>query len=103
MAEYLTLCPAGPILHTFVQNFILQPTGNSKWRHIRQICGAIVPNMPLKFRDPRLNLSWEILSEAVGGGIFDGFQDNFRPEVTSDVVSSVVVDPTGMKVRVKFV
>ena len=28
--------------------------------------------------------------------------NNFRPEVHSDVISGVLVDPTGMKVRVKF-
>ena len=44
-------------------------------------------------------------SEAVGGVIFDRFSnvDNFRPEVDSDVISGVViVDPTGVKIRVKF-
>ena len=28
--------------------------------------------------------------------------DNFRPEVHSDVISGVVVDPTGVKVRAKL-
>ena len=28
--------------------------------------------------------------------------DNFRREVHGDVISSVIVDPTGVKVRVKF-
>ena len=28
--------------------------------------------------------------------------DNFRPEVPSDIISGVVVDPAGVKVRVKF-
>ena len=43
-------------------------------------------------------------SEAVGCGIFGPFSndDNFRPEVYSDVMSSVVVDLTGVKVRVKY-
>ena len=43
-------------------------------------------------------------SEAVVCGIFDRFSnvDNFRPEEDSDVISGVVVDPTGMKVCVKF-
>ena len=30
------------------------------------------------------------------------FQDNFRPEVVSDVISGVVVESTGMKVNVQF-
>ena len=39
------------------------------------------------------------------GVILDHFSnvDNFRPEVHSDVISGVIVDPTGVKVRVKFV
>ena len=43
--------------------------------------------------------------EAVACSIFDRFLnvDNFRPEVYSDVISGVVVDPTGVKkVGVKF-
>ena len=28
--------------------------------------------------------------------------DNFRPEAASDVISGVAVEPTGVKVRVKF-
>ena len=58
---------------------------------------------PVKYRDPRLNLSREIPHIGVGGDIFDGyFQDKFLPEVVSDVTSGVVVDPSGVKVRVKF-
>ena len=43
--------------------------------------------------------------KAVGGGIFDPFSnvDNFRPDIFSDVMSGVVIEPTGLKVRVKFV
>ena len=64
---------------------------------------SIVPNKPVKFREPRLNRSREIPLEAVRCGIFDGFfRVNFRPEVVSDVISSVVLDSNGMKVRVKF-
>ena len=59
------------------------------------------------------------VNKAVGGGIFGqfstrsrrrrlfrrAFQHSFRPEVVnvvSDVISGMVIDPTGMKVRVKF-
>ena len=35
--------------------------------------GPIVPDKPVKFRDPCLNHSREILPEAVGGGIFQFF------------------------------
>ena len=38
--------------------------------------GSIVADKPVKFCHPRLNRSRGILPEAVGGGIFDGFQDN---------------------------
>ena len=43
-------------------------------------------------------------SEVIGCGIFDRFLnvDNFRAEVYTDVMSGVVVDPTGLKVRVKL-
>ena len=45
--------------------------------------------MCVKFHDSR-----NIPSEAAGGGIFDYFRDNFRPEVDTDVI--------GMVERVKF-
>ena len=62
-----------------------------------------VPDKPVKFRDRHLNLSREIQPEAVGVGVSTiFFQDNFRPEVASDVVSDAVVEPTGMKVSLKF-
>ena len=52
--------------------------------------GPIVPDKCMKFRDPRLNRSREILPEAVGGDIFDVFfRDNFRPEVVRDVISGM--------------
>ena len=43
-------------------------------------------------------------SEAVEFSIFDRLLnfDNCQPEVVSDVISGVVVDSTGVKVRVKF-
>ena len=42
--------------------------------------------------------------EAVGGVIFDQFSnvDNFPPEVPSDVISGAFVEPTDVKVHVKF-
>ena len=43
-------------------------------------------------------------SEVVGGVIFGRFTnvDNFRPKTRSDVMSGVLIDPTGLKVHVKF-
>ena len=39
----------------------------------------VVPDKFVKFRDPRLNHSGEILPKAIGGGIFDRFyRDNFQ-------------------------
>ena len=42
--------------------------------------------------------------EAVSGDIFDRLLnfDNCQTEEVSDVISGVIVDPTGMKVRVEF-
>ena len=41
---------------------------------------------------------------AIRGDIFGRFAnfDRYRPEVARDVISGVVVDPTGLKVHVKF-
>ena len=55
----------------------------------------------MKFRDPRLNRSHEIPPEAVMSGRFSNVK-NFRPEVARDVISGVLVDPTGTDVLVKF-
>ena len=46
----------------------------------------------------------QIRPKAVRGVIFGLFSnvDNFRQEVSSDVMSGVVVDPMGVKVCVKF-
>ena len=64
----------------------------------------MVHDKHVKFRYPCLNRSREIPPEAIGGGIFNRFLnfDNCQPEVASDVISNVVVDPLGMDVRVKF-
>ena len=50
------------------------------------------------------NLSRETSPEAVVGVIFGRFSnvDSCRLEVDSDVISSMVVDPTGVTVRVKY-
>ena len=43
--------------------------------------------------------------KAIGGGIFDRFFSNFdncQPEIASDVVSCVIVEPTGIKAHVKL-
>ena len=54
--------------------------------------GPVDLDVPVKFRDHRLNRSREIPPKAVGGSIFNGFfLDNFRLEVVSDVISSVAV------------
>ena len=63
--------------------------------------GPVVPDNHVKFGDPRVNLSREIPFEAVIFGRFSNV-DSFRPEADCDVISLVVVDPTGMKARVKF-
>ena len=57
-------------------------------------------DMPVKFGDSSSNDH----SETVGGGIFNRFVNfnNCQLEVVSDVISGVVVDPTGMKASVNF-
>ena len=63
----------------------------------------IVLEKCVKFRDPCLNCSWEIpteASEAVFSTVF--FCYNCRPEVDNDVISDVAVDNVSMDVRVKF-
>ena len=65
--------------------------------------GPFVLDKHVKFNDPGLNRSRDILPEAVGGGIFDCFfRYNVRPEVDNDVISGVAVDHVGVDVRVKF-
>ena len=63
----------------------------------------VVSDKLVEFRGPCLNRSWEIPREAIGGGTFDVFfRDNFRPEIVSDVISSVAQEWAGMGVPVKF-
>ena len=66
--------------------------------------GPLVPDNRVNFGDPRLNSSREIPPKAVGGGIFDRFvnSDHCKPEVVSDVISGVFVEPRGVKVAVKL-
>ena len=52
-----------------VFNGILQPTGSIYWRHFRNVCGPIMLDKYIKFRDPCSNHSREIPPDAVGGGI----------------------------------
>ena len=49
-----------------------------------------------------LKCSREIEPKAVGGGIFNSFPQNFRPEVDNSVISSVAVDNVSMDIHVKF-
>ena len=65
--------------------------------------GAFALDKLVKLRDPCLNFSREIPPEAVGGGIFDSFHDNFRPEVVSDVISGGAVEHVGVDVHVEYV
>ena len=65
--------------------------------------GPVVSDTRAQFGDPRINLSRDIPPEAICGGIFEGFfRGSFRPEAVSDVVSAAVIDPTCVKVPVKF-
>ena len=63
--------------------------------------GPVVLDKCVKFHDPSLKRSQEILTEAVGGWNFDCFFTyNFRPEADNDVILGVAVDNVGMDVCV---
>ena len=78
------------------------------WSNSDVICGRfvgqVVPDNQVKFGDPHFHLSREIPPEVFWGGIFDRSLnfDHCQPQVCSDVISGEVIDPTGVKVRVKF-
>ena len=58
----------------FVQYFYLAADRKQQvTSYLTSLWGKIGPDMHVKFHDLRLNRSREILPEAVGGGIFDGF------------------------------
>ena len=90
--------PVGPVLYTFMQYsiaFCSRPeAANGATSGI--FVGPIVANKNAKFDGHRTSGSRKISPEGVGGGIIDVFRHNFRPEVVSDVVSSVIADPTGL-------
>ena len=58
------------------------------------LVGLAVPDLCVKFPDPRLNRSLEIQPKAIGGGIFDN--------VLNDIVSSVALELVSADVDVKF-
>ena len=64
--------------------------------------GPVVPGSSVKFGDPRLNLSRKLHLKASEAAFSMAFPDNFRAEVVSDVISAMITEPTGVKVRVKF-
>ena len=91
VAEYSTLWPSGPVLRTFVQYII--PFCNRSETASDVLSGKFYgtgcPDKYVKFRDHRLNHSWEISPEGVAGGIFYGFF-----AITSDWKLLVMSDPT---------
>ena len=60
--------------------------------------------MPTNWWGQAKRCTTKIQPKAVGGSIYQPFSnfDNFRPEVDSEIISGVVIDPTGAKVSVKF-
>ena len=69
----MTLCPAGPVLHTSVQYLI---TVGSRQEAASDVISSscvrlIVPNKCVQFGDPHLKHSQEITPKAVLGNIFD--------------------------------
>ena len=89
------------LLHTFVQYifaFCSRP-GTSSDIISRRFWGSIVPDKPVKFRGPRFNSSREMPPPVAFSTVF---QDNFRTEVVSDVISGFDVGPVDMDIAVKF-
>ena len=105
--NYLTLWPTGPVLRITSVQYIIEIC-------IRQdiasdaISGRFVepavPDNRVKFGDPRLNLSLSRNStwSRMRRHFRRFFHCSFRPEAVSDIISSVVVDPTRLKVPIKF-
>ena len=71
----IRLCPAGPVLRTFVEyliTFYSRPEAASDVIS-GMFVGPVVRDKSVKSHDPSLNRSREIPPEAVGGGIFNCF------------------------------
>ena len=67
--------------------------------------GQVGMDVPVKFGDSRSNTSLDIRQQSCWSWHLRPFfynSDNCQPEAVSDVISVVVVDPTGVKVHVKF-
>ena len=100
VTELCISMPATPVLRTFVQYltaFCSRPETTSPYVIYGKFVRSIVSDKLVKCRDPSLNQSREIPPQAFGSMIFGRFSnvDNFQPEVDSDVISGVVVDPAG--------
>ena len=104
---YLTLWPAGAVLHiTFLQDLIVfcsRPEVKSDVVSGKFVETVVAANRG-KFGDPRLNRSREIPPDSVCGGIFDRFLnfDNCQPEPVSDVISGTAEQEDGMDVYANF-
>ena len=61
--------------------------------------GPIFLDKRVKCRAPSLNCSREIPPEATGGGIFESFCYNLRPELDNNVISGVAIDNIGVNVH----
>ena len=71
----IRLCPAGPVLHTFVEFCIAFCSRQEAASYVisNAFVKAIVPDKCVKLCGPRLNRSREIPPEAVGGDISHRF------------------------------
>ena len=101
----MTLCPAGPVLRTFVQYLI---TFCSRLKAASKVIsgkfvGPVVLNKCLKFHDPSLNRSRKNSTRSLRRQYLRQFPPyNFRPEVANDVISSAAVDNVSIDVPIKF-
>ena len=80
---------------TYLIAFCSRPEATSDVISSRFV-GPVVPDNRLKFGDPRINLFDQFRMKPCEAAFFTVFCSSFRPEVYSDVMSGVVVDPTGV-------
>ena len=102
----MTLWSAGPVLRiTFVQYLIafcsrLEATSDLI---SGRFVGTLIPNNRVKFGDPLARTFLEKFNRKPSESAFStDFRGSFRPEVVSDVISGRIVDPTSVKLHIKF-
>ena len=106
MAELFHSLSAGPfVLCTFIQYSNAFYSGLEAANDVLSgyFLRLIVPDNGVKLRVPRLTVSEKVDSKPSHAAFSTFFRDNFRPEVTSDVISSSALEWVTTNVHVKFI